>query len=604
MCGAGRGRIAVIIFASCLPPAPATRAGSASAHGDASRAADARRSGPACRRRGAPARAGRRTPRRALVAAGAAASRPAAARAALLALAWLLVAPRTPDLAAAGVSREPVPPRRLRGVGRALVRRPLPARLQPAVPAARRRCSASAALGVDRGARLERAVRADRRRARTARGARWGRVLFALAAAGDIWIGRVTFALGVTFALAAVLALMRTRAAARGVLSRCCAPPRAPWRGCCSRSPRSRHALASARCGRSLVLALPPAAGARARCAVPRGRLGAVPAALVHRDARSWCSRSCGRSRARSGCCESAASCTCSCACCASWCTRRWAATWSATGCCSRARCCCAVLSGRDPRGRLARREPDRARSRWAWRLRRAPSGCCGAPCARRGAVAGSAATQRLLLRAPRALPAGLPRGPVRVEVPLTRSHWEAALLAPSVSLARGWEKQLETRYDQRPALARAERRLVSAMAALAGGRLRGAAGRPARRLERAGGSADRARACRTCAKRSAAPTGGSSAVLGAHAAALGPGQADSARPRRVRARGATVPAASSCACATRRTGRSRAERGACRGAGRMDRGAAAGCRPRARGGALLAGSRPRLGRHLRRAPS
>jgi len=36
----------------------------------------------------------------------------------------------------------------------------------------------------------------------------------------------------------------------------------------------------------------------------------------------------------------------------------------------------------------------------------------------------------------------------VRVEVPLTRSHWEAALLAPYVSLARGWEKQLDERYD------------------------------------------------------------------------------------------------------------------------------------------------------------
>ena len=36
-------------------------------------------------------------------------------------------------------------------------------------------------------------------------------------------------------------------------------------------------------------------------------------------------------------------------------------------------------------------------------------------------------------------------RGAVRVEVPLTRSHWEAALLAPTVSLARGWEKQLDT---------------------------------------------------------------------------------------------------------------------------------------------------------------
>ncbi len=35
-----------------------------------------------------------------------------------------------------------------------------------------------------------------------------------------------------------------------------------------------------------------------------------------------------------------------------------------------------------------------------------------------------------------------------RVEVPLTRSHWEAAMLAPTVSLARGWEKQLDERYD------------------------------------------------------------------------------------------------------------------------------------------------------------
>ncbi len=40
-------------------------------------------------------------------------------------------------------------------------------------------------------------------------------------------------------------------------------------------------------------------------------------------------------------------------------------------------------------------------------------------------------------------------QGPIRVEVPLTRAHWEAALLADDVSLARGWEKQLDTRYDR-----------------------------------------------------------------------------------------------------------------------------------------------------------
>ncbi len=37
---------------------------------------------------------------------------------------------------------------------------------------------------------------------------------------------------------------------------------------------------------------------------------------------------------------------------------------------------------------------------------------------------------------------------PARIEVPLTRSHWEAALLGERFALARGWERQLDTRYD------------------------------------------------------------------------------------------------------------------------------------------------------------
>jgi hypothetical protein len=36
----------------------------------------------------------------------------------------------------------------------------------------------------------------------------------------------------------------------------------------------------------------------------------------------------------------------------------------------------------------------------------------------------------------------------VRVEVPYTHSHWEAALLARQFLLARGWERQLDTKYD------------------------------------------------------------------------------------------------------------------------------------------------------------
>lgn len=63
-----------------------------------------------------------------------------------------------------------------------------------------------------------------------------------------------------------------------------------------------------------------------------------------------------------------------------------------------------------------------------------------------------------------------LDRGrPTIVEVPLTRAHWEAAYLAghDRISLARGWERQLDTRYASlfyRPTLAApAYRRWLSA---------------------------------------------------------------------------------------------------------------------------------------------
>lgn len=38
---------------------------------------------------------------------------------------------------------------------------------------------------------------------------------------------------------------------------------------------------------------------------------------------------------------------------------------------------------------------------------------------------------------------------PIRVEVPLTNAHWESAFLPGGpISIARGWERQLDTRYD------------------------------------------------------------------------------------------------------------------------------------------------------------
>jgi hypothetical protein len=37
--------------------------------------------------------------------------------------------------------------------------------------------------------------------------------------------------------------------------------------------------------------------------------------------------------------------------------------------------------------------------------------------------------------------------GSFRVEIPFTENHWEAAYVAPSIPLARGWERQLDRRY-------------------------------------------------------------------------------------------------------------------------------------------------------------
>ena len=37
---------------------------------------------------------------------------------------------------------------------------------------------------------------------------------------------------------------------------------------------------------------------------------------------------------------------------------------------------------------------------------------------------------------------------PMRIEVPFTKSHWDATILGERFDLARGWERQLDTRYD------------------------------------------------------------------------------------------------------------------------------------------------------------
>jgi len=69
-------------------------------------------------------------------------------------------------------------------------------------------------------------------------------------------------------------------------------------------------------------------------------------------------------------------------------------------------------------------------------------------PITQTASVAGNPGLQAAFYRPlERYLAAHHPR-PLRIEVPFTLSHWEAALLARQVPLARGWERQLDKLYN------------------------------------------------------------------------------------------------------------------------------------------------------------
>ncbi|HSZ05681.1 MAG TPA: hypothetical protein VK778_10860 [Solirubrobacteraceae bacterium] len=292
--------------------------------------------------------------------------------------------------------------------------------------------------------------------------ARWGAAVFALAALGDVWIGRLTFALGVSLALAAGLALARERWLWAGMLAALCA----------AASPVAGVLLALA--GLSLALArrspwmlLAPLAGV----AVVIGPLAAlfpeggyepypflsfvatmvVVAAFLlalPRDARTL----------RIGGCVYLLACV---ACLAvrspmgSNVERYGVLLAGPLLLCARL----ATPGGGEERLSGGRRGP--GGRRWGGGGRAvgvtplAALALCGiavwvvwGPVRETLAVAGGEATSAAYYAPLKRFLAQHADGPVRVEVPLTRSHWEAALLAPTVSLARGWEKQLETRYE------------------------------------------------------------------------------------------------------------------------------------------------------------
>jgi hypothetical protein len=296
--------------------------------------------------------------------------------------------------------------------------------------------------------------------------ARWGAALFAVAALGDVWSGRLTFALGVSLALAAGLALARERWLWAGALAALCAAA-SPVAGALLGLAALSVALAR-RSPRMLLVAAVPAAAVVLAMAVlfPEGGwepypvlsfaatmavVGAFLLALP-RHARLL----------RIGACVYALACV---ACVAVHSPvgsniERYAVLLAAP------LLLCARLAapGASPSADVARPAGLSARGVGgpAWLGARMTPAAVLALCATAVwvvwgparetlAVAGSEATsasyyapvERFVARveAP-------PASPVRVEVPLTRSHWEAALLAPSVSLARGWDKQMETRYE------------------------------------------------------------------------------------------------------------------------------------------------------------
>jgi hypothetical protein len=309
---------------------------------------------------------------------------------------------------------------------------------------------------------------------------RAGACLFALAAVGDVWSGRLTFALGVTFATACAYALMRERQLVAAMLAGVCAAA-SPVAGVLLALAGLTYALAQGDAWALVALAGPvalvlvpvrvlfpeggfepyPVTSFAATvivvgaflCALPRGarhgrplRIGAVVylvacvlCLLIHTPMGSNVERygvllagplllcALAGSGGRLGGYRNRG--------------RGWRL---AAG---------AGPSPFIPGSRSARRSRS-ASVRSARAVMVGVAVCASVvwivwgPVRETAAVAGSEATQasyyapveRYLLRHG--------AGTERVEVPLTRSHWEAAELAPTVSLARGWEKQLEERYD------------------------------------------------------------------------------------------------------------------------------------------------------------
>ncbi len=268
-------------------------------------------------------------------------------------------------------------------------------------------------------------------------GARWGVVWFVVAALGDAWSGRVTFALGVSFALAAVLALMHSRVLTAALLAAVCAAC-SPVAGVLLALAGLTHALVT-RSPRSLLALGAPAIVVAGALAALFGEGGWEPypllsflataavvvgfmVALPRRQGLLW---------------SGAAVYLTACAACVAVHSPMGANVERYGVLLAGPLLLCALQSTGRPFSAVAVAALLGIGLWTVW-----------GPVRETQAVAGNISTSASYYLPVERFVATHGGSLVRVEVPFTRGHWEAAWLAQRVSLARGWEKQLDERYD------------------------------------------------------------------------------------------------------------------------------------------------------------
>lgn len=270
--------------------------------------------------------------------------------------------------------------------------------------------------------------------------ARWGAVCFALAAAGDLWIGRITFALGVAFAVLAVLALVRERPWLAGALTAVCAAT-SPVAGLLLALAGATHILVTRRALAGLALVAPAflvvlplealfpeggwepfaASSVSATLAVTLAFLYAVPreerllrvGALVYLGVTvlSILPTPMGSNIAR------------------------YAVLLAGP------LALCAL-------GRDGFRQAGRPLVAVVLAVAGIVVWTVWGPVRESTGVIGDPSTSAVYYTPLKRFLAAHGGPLARVEVPFTHSHWEAALLAPQFPLARGWERQLDTKND------------------------------------------------------------------------------------------------------------------------------------------------------------